>query len=141
MKKIVVTFLFLILVSCGAQEAIHLNAIEFTSQTRGDRLQVMIIQDEITINDNGVEKKCVLKAQTWKKIEASISGDQIKRASEFSSENDDQKVDRAKISSIRFITSEGNYETANFDDFNAPKEFEVLMKEIQSKLESECTMK
>lgn len=128
--------------SCHAQQELaQLNQIEFSSQTRGDRLRLTLTENKALLYHNNVKKECTLKKENWVALKETLSDQKIKQASKYISKGKNRFIDRAKITSIKFITDQATYETTSFDDFDAPKEFQALMKEIQKILALKCLTK
>lgn len=104
--------------------------IVFTSQTRGYREVIVIKEDSIHLETNGVVQSHKLNASDWVKVLNVSQQVDHKKMDQYAAPTQARTRDAAKHSQILITVGDEKYSSTVFDDTKAPAELKKLMATI-----------
>lgn len=114
-----------------------IQAVEFSSATRGYSETVRITPDSVYVQQHGREgnnssQRAITKDQ-WEEIRNSLKGVKISKIGNMQAPSQERARDAALHSNLIITTSNGStYTSSTFDDHAAPKPLQPLMKAVLS---------
>ena len=128
MKKYILSILcMLFLIHCtSSQEEKSLKSIEYSASTRGSSITIKVGSTQLTYNHT---VKGVTAIQ-WEKLTELVSQINLNNISELEAPSNDRYRDAALAASIKLYYQDKEYESAQFDHGNPPKELSNLVNEV-----------
>lgn len=105
-----------------------INEVELKSFTRGGQKFIKVTPDSIYFKNRTNLTVHSIDKSEWDTLGKLISGFNLNQMEQFSSSSSDRARDAAWHTNLSIRTSTKNYDSNEFDDTNAPKELEEVVK-------------